>query len=155
MNKFKWLNIYKSPFRKPKLIFYTGKVAVGTPYMLPRKWVKSDNGYLKPVPRRIGFDFVGLGWKDKWDSPRHEWNPVWSFVFFKWQIAIIFNLDTYSWESYLTYKYYCKKKDVLERLKESRKLNPNVWVRYDKDDERVETDYFLKSLTNKWRKKFK
>lgn len=30
----------------------------------------------------------GLGWKDKFDSPRHEWNPAFYVFFFKWQFCI-------------------------------------------------------------------
>lgn len=34
----------------------------------------------------------GLGWKDKYDSPRHEWDPYLSFTLFrKWQIVFIWN----------------------------------------------------------------
>ena len=30
----------------------------------------------------------GLGWKDKWDSPRFEWNPSFKIYFFFWQFCI-------------------------------------------------------------------
>lgn len=30
----------------------------------------------------------GLGWKDKFNSPRHEWNPSFYIFFFRWQFVI-------------------------------------------------------------------
>jgi len=35
-----WMGVLNSPFKAFKLKFYMGKVAVGVPYFLPRKWVK-------------------------------------------------------------------------------------------------------------------
>lgn len=124
--RFDWLGVYFSPFKPiiPKL--YAGKVAIGTPYFLPRVWNK--NG--KSVPKKIGFDFVGLGWKTKWryTDYRHEWNPIWSFVFFKWQIALIFipEHDTHYWECWL---YYSRdtKGTTKERIEQARKEFPCVW----------------------------
>lgn len=84
--KLEWMRIYFSPFKPIVPRFYIGKISVGTPYFYPRKWVKDKEkpGYLKAIPRKIGFDFVTLGWKTKWEETdyRHEWNPIWSFVFF-------------------------------------------------------------------------
>lgn len=38
----------------------------------------------------------GLGWKDKDDSPRFEWDPYLCFTFFrKWQIIFIWNFCRY------------------------------------------------------------
>jgi len=78
MNHFRFLSVYNSPFVRPKIKWYFGKVAVGVPYSLPRK--------------RFGFDFVDLGWKTKWDKDdfRFEWNPMISFVFWKWQVVSLF-----------------------------------------------------------------
>lgn len=58
-------------------------------------------------------------WKDKWDSPRHERNPIIWIVFFKRiGFCITFNItykdelgkvesgDMYYWEFLLTYLYY-------------------------------------------------
>jgi len=69
------------------------------------------------APKAIGFDFVGLGWKTKWDEYRFEWNPIWSFVFFKWQIALTFapeHADHY-WEAWL---YYSRDTDKTKSKKE-------------------------------------
>ena len=40
MSKFDFLKILNSPFKLPRLKLYVGKIAVGTPYFLPRRWVK-------------------------------------------------------------------------------------------------------------------
>ena len=39
-NDFYFLRVYNSPFKPLKLNFYCGKIALGTPYFYPRKWVK-------------------------------------------------------------------------------------------------------------------
>lgn len=64
--------------------------------------------YKFAVPKKIGFDFVSLGWKTKWSGSdyRFEWAPIWSFVFLKWQIALIFIVPEQShyWEAWLYYE---------------------------------------------------
>jgi len=111
MKTFEFLKVFNSPFKRPKLKWYFGKVAIGTPYFFPRRWINNPEkpGYKMAVPKKIGFDFVGLGWKTKWDDTdyRFEWNPVWSFVFFKWQIAVSFVPDDchHYWEAWLYYHY--------------------------------------------------
>jgi hypothetical protein len=54
----------------------------------------------------------GLGYKDKYDSPRFEWVPAFYVFFFKWQFCIHWNApdgdnDTY-YEMILWWKHYCK-----------------------------------------------
>lgn len=95
MYKLKFLRVLNSPFKPFRLRWYCGKTSVGTPYFLPRKWVKytkkdaeesaiksmndpnkvkktfeewveSYKNYSKAVPKKIGFDLVELGWKTKW-----------------------------------------------------------------------------------------
>ena len=67
MNRFSFLRVLFSPFKLFGLKFYFGKVAIGVPYFYPRRWVESEKpGYTKPVPKKIGFDIVGLGYKTKW-----------------------------------------------------------------------------------------
>lgn len=97
MTKFDFLKIYFSPFKRPIIHVYFGPIKIGVPIFLPRK--------------KIGFNFVGLGWKTKWNESdyRYEWPPVWSFVFYKWQIAIIFLApiefhDPY-WTAWLYYRF--------------------------------------------------
>ena len=114
MNNFSFLKIYNSPFKRPRINIYFGKIVVGTPYFPPRRKVKSKtkDGWIEFKPKYFGFDFVDLGWKTKWSDTdyRHEWNPRWSFVFWKWQLAVIFSspaLDSLSayWEAWLYYRY--------------------------------------------------
>ena len=178
---FKWLKVYFSPFKffLPKL--YIGKVAIGVPYFLPRKWVnlsqedinsKALDYYNNPkyisktledwksslksrqksVPKKIGFDFVGLGWKTKFNSFRHEYNPVWSFVAFGYQIALIFRPehDMQFWECYLAYEYDTdKSKSRKERLKEAKEKHPCVWTSYS-NDEKTKTDYWNVVIKDKY-----
>ncbi len=44
---FNWIKVFNSPFIRPKLKLYFGKIQHGTPYFLPRKWVKhpTKKGY--------------------------------------------------------------------------------------------------------------
>ncbi len=183
MSKFEFLKIYNSPFLHPKVKFYFGPIAIGTPYFLPRNWVKAtperamqaahdelamrhkfnntnrDSSfkhkivpieelyverlrYRYPVPKKIGFDFVGLGWKTKWHETnyRYEWNPRWSFVLWKWQVALIFKApddvyDYYYWESWLYYHYSTdKNKSQRERIEQVKE----EFLNYDQSDIRDE-----------------
>lgn len=183
MSKFEFLKIYNSPFLHPKVKFYFGPIAIGTPYFLPRNWVKAtperamqaahdelamrhkfnnanrDSSfkhkivpieelyverlrYRYPVPKKIGFDFVGLGWKTKWHETdyRYEWNPRWSFVFWKWQVALIFRApddvyDYYYWESWLYYHYSTdKNKSQRERIEQVKE----EFLNHDQSDIRDE-----------------
>ena len=174
-----WVKVYFSPFKffLPKL--YIGKTKIGTPMFLPRKWVnlsqddvnnKALDYYNNPkyisktledwksnfknsqksIPKKIGFDFVGLGWKTKFNSFRHEYNPVWSFVAFGYQIALIFipEHDIHYFECWLAYEYDTdKSKSQKERLKEAIKKHPCVWTSYS-NDEKTKTDYWKLILTN-------
>ena len=118
MIKLNYIKSLFSPFKPFKLKVYCGKAMIGTPYFLPRKWVNNTpedakksatnsinnprltkksfkehyDYYLscrKAVPKTIGFDLVGLGWKTKFGEYRFEYSPLISFVFFKWQIAVM------------------------------------------------------------------
>jgi hypothetical protein len=93
----KWLKVLNSPFKPFHVRFYAGKTQVGTPYFLPRKWVKYTDEdakaaatkamadsrlvkksmdewyneykrYNKAVPLKVGFSYCGLGWKTKWTN---------------------------------------------------------------------------------------
>lgn len=127
MNRFTFLKVYNSPFKPflPKL--YIGRMTIGVPYFYSRK--------------KVGFDFVGLGYKTKWSDTdyRFEWNPIWSFVFYKWQIALIFEPIEchYYWEAWLYYYYNTK-----GRIDECKKGFPlNITVSGTKDGEKYEYSY--------------
>ena len=146
---------FNSPFKPPTPKFYIGKITLGTPYFLPRRWVtnKEKPGYKKTIPKVIGFDFVPLGWKTKWDEYRFEWSPIWSFVFFKWQIAVTFvapETDHY-WECWLNYTYETDKKlSVRERLDIARKEFPCEWTTHTTGQKKKKVCYWDLILKNKW-----
>lgn len=157
MNKFSFLKVFNSPFKIPKIRIYIGEVALGTPIFYPRRWVKSDKpGCTKPVPKKIGFDFVGLGWKSKWDDTdyRFEWGPIWSFVFFKWQVAITFevpSIDHY-WEAWLYYERNTDhSKSKTDRIKECKEKFPMVYTSHYGDGKKETFDYYLTILKDKYK----
>ena len=41
LEQFRWLKALNSPFRPFHIKWYVGKTQIGTPYFLPRKWVKA------------------------------------------------------------------------------------------------------------------
>lgn len=156
MNKFTWMRAYFSPFKTIKIYLYIGKIAIGTPYFLPRKWIKSKNkpGYMTAISRKIGFNFVRLGWKTKWNryDYRFEWRPIWSFVFFKWQIALLFIApeEYHYWACWLCYyRDTDKSKPIKNRIAQCKELFPCIWNSY-KDGIKIETDYYEKILKKKY-----
>jgi hypothetical protein len=105
-------------------------------------------------PKKIGFDFVGLGWKIKWTDTdfRFEYSPTWSFVFFGYQIAIIFytpEQDQY-WESWLYYELETDKtKTRKERVKDMRKNFSQTWTSTI-DGKATTVDYYNVILKKKY-----
>ena len=86
--------------------------------------------YSYAVPLKVGFSFCGLDWKTKYDSIRFEYNPVWSFVCFGYQIALIFppENDSHYWECFLYYSRDTNKsKSRKERIEQARKEFPCRW----------------------------
>ena len=186
-----FLRAYNSPFKPLKLKWYCGKIALGTPYFYPRKWVKGTpklvheavlkhidkeeaynklnpnyartikpydeiveekKRYLYAVPKKIGFNFVSLGWKTKYDYYRFEWSPMISFVFFKWQIAVTFvapHLDHY-WESWL---YYTRetKGTIKDRVAQCRNEAPQTWSTHHSNGTKETIDYYNLILKDKWK----
>lgn len=193
LNDFDYLRVYNSPFKPPKIKFYCGKIALGTPYFFPRKWVKGtpelaiksavkkmretrqwnklNPAYTRretsfrelydrslnsshPVPKKIGFDFVRLGWKTKYGSYRHEWNPMISFVFFKWQIAVMMvpKHDMHYWESWLYYTRETDKWDnISNRIAQCRLKAPQTWTTHYSNDKKETIDYYNLILKDKWK----
>lgn len=153
------LHYFFSPFKRPKLKFYFGKVIIGTPYFLPRSSVKDpDNpGRMKFIPKKIGFDFCKLGWKTKWKDTdyRFEWRPIFSFVFFGYQFAIqVIAIDEHHyWESWLFYQRHTdKNQSVFNRVQQTIKEFPQNWSQ-NKDGETIEIDYYQTILKDKWKPK--
>lgn len=185
MKNFTYLKAFCSPFVRPKLRGYIGKIAYGCPYFFPRNWRKFTKedalrkatedtqnkthiwyglvpediwerymGYSKCVPKKIGWDFVNLGWKTKWedDDFRHEWSPMWSFVFFKWQICLFFIVPEphHYWPSWLYYELRTdKRKSQKERIQQCREGFPNIWKRWTDGKEEL-IDYYKVILREKF-----
>ena len=134
LERLRWIKALWSPFKPFKVKFYAGKLAIGTPYFFPRKWVKYTDedvkravikymgdpnkvkvpmdklydmykNYSKAVPLKVGFDWCSLGYKTKWTNTdfRYEWGPVFTFVFFGYQIAMMVGQKDVShyWEAWL------------------------------------------------------
>lgn len=115
-------------------------------------------GMEQPISKKIGFDFVGLGWKTKFGYYRHQWNPVWSFVFFGWQIAIQFIPihDMHYWEAWLYYELDTDKDaNKMERIDMCLKKAPQIWTTYNKDGSKTTTNYYTKILKKKYLKLIK
>lgn len=80
------------------------------------------NSYWLEIGCPIKYSSSELAWKDKFNSPRHEWNPFFHIYFFHWQFCIRLNApksdrfdDTY-WEMWLWWKYYSKE-DIIKAEK--------------------------------------
>jgi len=189
----KWLKVLNSPFKPFRIRFYAGKTQIGTPYFLPRKWVKATpelrtkaaldhikreerfnksnpdsarkiksfeklyeeyKNYSFPVPLKVGFSYCGLGWKTKWTSTdfRHEWNPVLSFVFFGYQIALTVSSPYHShyWEPWLYYEYATDKTNSKrERIEQCRKECNQTWTVSSQGKEET-IDYYQHILKSKY-----
>ena len=199
LEQLRWIKALFSPFTPFKAKWYFGKTQIGTPYFLPRKWVKATprratlatlneiEGQKKwnelnpqharkiksfeeifqanmkcryPVPLKVGFSYCSLGWKTKWTSSdfRYEWPPIFSFVFFGYQIAASIgpkDKDTVShyWESWLYYEYETDKtKSKRERIEQCRKEFPQTWTWSSKDKPSETIDYYERILKSKYLK---
>jgi len=96
----------KGVFVPPIKKYYVGKIVHGAPYMYPKHFerfiisirknklqYKRNNsfnlfGYNITYGSPIIIDWHGIGWKDKFDSPRFEWSPSFYVFFFNWQFII-------------------------------------------------------------------
>jgi hypothetical protein len=158
--KFDYIGVFNSPFVRPKFECYFGEIALGVPYFLPRKWIRSKDkpGYRIAVPRKFGFDVAGLGWKTKWSDTdyRFEWGPIISFVFVKWQIAVSLEVpypyvDSY-WEAWLYYKYNTDKtKSQRERIEECKKNFSVTWITYESDGTKTKRDCYNEILKEEYK----
>ncbi len=124
------LDEVKGIFVKPKKRYYLGSSDSGYMYRRPRKFnptilsvsknkLKYDQNYFDVFGYRIKFGYPiwltkrDLGWKDKFNSPRYEFSPLFSIFFFKWQFSIVWDApdgdnDKY-YEMILHYLYYSDK----------------------------------------------
>jgi len=124
----------KNIFKSPKKVYYLGKIHYGSPYFYPWGFNKNILNIRKVKPKFIRCNFFtlfgyqisygwpiyitwyGLGWKDKFGTPRYEWSPSFQIYFFYWQFCIFWNApdndnDKY-YEMLLWYLNYSNK-DIL------------------------------------------
>lgn len=100
-------------FKFPQIKFYIGK----------KFWFfgfPCRNDYLNKI---LDIRLASLGWKSKFNSPRHEWDPYFSIVLFrKWEFLIMFGYwgkdkdnvkDLATWEAMLDYLYFNVPKEKL------------------------------------------
>jgi hypothetical protein len=66
------------------------------------------NYYWINIGSPIKIKSTELGWKDKFNSPRFEFEPTFNIFFFFWQYRISYGVDNADkyWEMYLWWKYY-------------------------------------------------
>ena len=130
-------------------------VATDVPQLTLEQWIEKSRGYMTAVPIKVGFNSCGLGWKTKWTDTdfRHEYDPVLSFVFFGYQIAIqIKEPEFQCWEAWLYYEYATDKtKSKRERIAECRRDYPQTWTTHQ-GDTRVTIDYYNRILKRKYLK---
>lgn len=117
-----WINIHlenplktwwkaRKYFKFPNISIYGGKLKYSFPYACKDR-----------IGKILDINFSELGWKDKYDSPRHESNPYIFICLFRFlYISIIFHKRFYDeigrpkngsmeyWEYILDYLYYKKK----------------------------------------------
>ena len=152
MNKFLYLKSFISPFKRPKLNFYFGDIKIGTPYFLPRRWVKCTTGR-KSIPKKFGFDFVSLGWKTKFGEYRFEWRPLISFVIFNKQFVVSFEAphQDHYWEAWLAYELDTdKSKNKKERIKYLIENYPMNWT-ITKNGVTESVNYYTEILKEKYK----
>ena len=156
----RWRNITDEEIKEKALEMFdkqTKAVAANpdAPQISFDKWIERYKGRQIAVPKKLGFDFVGLGWKTKWTDVdyRFEWSPIWSFVFFKWQIAITFVAPEreHYWPCWLYYEYSTDKtKSKDERIAQCRKEFPQIWTSHKPGQEKETIDYYTKILKSKY-----
>jgi len=123
----------------------------------PETIVDQFINYTKAVPIKVGFDWCSLGYKTKWTDTdfRYEWGPVFTFVFFGYQIAMMIGQKDVShyWEAWLYYEYATDKtKSKRERVAQCRAEFNQTWTSHKHDEEPVTTDYYTKILKAKYLK---
>ena len=97
--------------KKPIKKYYIGRIVHGCPHYMPRNFNRNTVSIRKnsiPMVRRakdwvfnlfgnqywieigwpIKITWHGLGWKDKYDTPRFEYAPGFYIFFFHWQLCM-------------------------------------------------------------------
>ena len=120
---------------------------------LDGKLYEMYKGYTKAVPLKVGFDWCSLGWKTKWTDTdfRYEWGPVFTFVFFGYQIAMMVGHKhtSHYWECWLYYEYATDKtKSKRERVEQCRKEFNQTWT----SNKEGTIDYYERILKPKYLK---
>jgi len=135
-------------FKKTDSVFAKNLVATRT-----WEYYKSMSKFI-PI-KYFGFNCTSLGWKMKYDDPRFEWPPMYSFVIFGKQLHITVrpnisvddinefaHIEDVYWETWLNYKYHTDKtKTEHERLFELMQKYSNVYSVY-LNGEFCEIDYY-------------
>lgn len=114
-------------------------------------------GYTKAVPIKVGFDWCSLGYKTKWTDTdfRYEWGPVFTFVFYGYQIAAMIGPKdresvNHYWAAWLYYEYATDKtKSKYERVEQCRKECNQTWFRSEKGVD-TKIDYYERILKSKY-----
>lgn len=99
----------KGVFVLSKKRYYLGIIEYGAPYFYPWNFNRQILTIRKERPKFLrckyfklfGYEisygwpfalvYYGLGWKDKFESPRYEWQPSFQIYFFKWQFCIFWD----------------------------------------------------------------
>ncbi len=128
--------VRNSPFIKYTKRLYIGKIRYGIPCFYPRYYCPTfiKMGKIENKPKFISyknwnlnksywfgigipviFRWITLGWKDKFGTPRCEWQPFFTIYFFKFQLCLFFispdkteAFEKY-WEMFLWWRYYSNK----------------------------------------------
>jgi hypothetical protein len=117
---------------------------------------KEKMRYTYAVPLKVGFSSCGLGYKTKWTDTdyRYEYGPVFSFVFFGYQLAITIGNeypDSY-WTAWLYYENNTdKSKSRADRILQCIKEFPQTYTIYSKG-KKYTVDYYSKILRKKYLK---
>ena len=144
--KFKLYNEYHNPFYywwKVRKIFKRPKCHVS---IRKNIWFFGLPCRKEYYNRFLSINISNLGWKSKYNSPRHEWDPYISIVLFrKWQLLILFGYwgktidgvkDLATWEAMLDYLYYNIPTDKL--------INRHTWGSINGEKEVVTIKEFVK-----------
>lgn len=107
---------------------------------------------LNHLGKFLDISFLDVHWKDKWDSPRHEQNPViWFILFKRFHFCINFTIPVIDdmgkivdrsmeyWEYLLDYLYYSKSLKVNTCWQYDSKLFK--MSSYDKDGNKISNPY--------------